>query len=153
VPWALSEDSAAFFGATAGRAIPLFAAGDHAGALDAFLTGAFGPGYRRALDRALPDAWSTAVKDAPTAFAVELPAVQQWDVGRDDLGRARVPTLSVVINEPRWPGFGETHAALQDAIPGCEGIVVDVGSHLLQVADPGRVAAVVSAFLARHPLT
>jgi 3-oxoadipate enol-lactonase len=153
VPWALSQDSAAFFGATAATAIPLLAAGDHAGALNAFLTGAFGPGFHPALDRALPHAWPTAVHDAPTAFGVELPAVQQWNVDRDGLAGVRAPTLLVTNNEPRWPGFAETHEALLDAIPGCQGIVVAVGSHLLQIADPRAVAAVVSAFLTRHPLT
>ena len=63
---------------TAQVALPLFAAGDRAGALEKWLTGAFGPGFRPVLDRALPGAWSQAVDDADTSFGVELISLQEW---------------------------------------------------------------------------
>ena len=152
VPWALSSESGAFIAETAAIAMPRFFAGDHAGAVDAWLTGAFGPGYRPLLDRALPAAWNTAVRDAPTAFTVELPAVQDWSITAGDLAGVSSPALSVVNCDQRWAGFGETHDALLATIPGCDGAVVDVASHLLQLADPRPVSAVVAAFLSSHRL-
>ena len=60
----LSPESAAFVADAAQVALPGFAAGDSEGALDAWLTGAFGSGFRAILDRELPGAWSQAVHDA-----------------------------------------------------------------------------------------
>lgn len=148
----LRPETAAYVGAAAAEAVPRFAAGDHAGALDVWLNGAFGPGFRDVLDRALPGAWETAVADAPTAFATELPALQEWPFGPDDLGSIHIPTLSVVNSGTYWPGFRETHAALLDRLPDAEGVEVSVDSHLLQIAEPAPVADAVAGFLRRHPL-
>jgi len=93
-----------------------------------------------------------AVQDAPMPFGVELPALQAWPVGPDDLVRLGVPTLSLAHREDRWRGFAETHELLLGRVPGCEGAVVEVASHLLQIADPGAVAEPVAAFLSRHRL-
>jgi pimeloyl-ACP methyl ester carboxylesterase len=150
--FALDPVAAAFVADTAQAALPRFAAGDHEGALDAWLTGAFGPGFRAVLDRSLPGSWTTAVRDAGTAFGVELPALQAWRVGPDDLGRLGVPTLSLVHSGDRWPGFEQIHRHLIASIPGCEAAVVDVPSHLLHMADPGAVAEPLAAFLGRHPI-
>ncbi|MFD2093589.1 alpha/beta fold hydrolase [Blastococcus deserti] len=148
----LSPEAAAGVTDAAATAMPLFASGDSAGALDAWLLGAFGPGYRDVLDRALPGAWERAVADAPAAFGSEIPSLQGWAFGPPDLARVRAPTLSVVNTGTYWGGFRETHEALLSGVPGAEGAVVPVASHLLQIADPGPVAAVVADFLHRHPL-
>jgi pimeloyl-ACP methyl ester carboxylesterase len=151
--FALAPETAAYVGAAAGRAMPLFAAGDHEGALDSWLLDAFGPGYRAELDRALPGAWSTAVVDAPTVFGGEVPALQQWAFDLEDLAQIQAPTLSVVSSAAYWTGFRETHEQLVSRIAGCEGTMVPVPSHLLQIADPQAVAEPVSGFLRRHPFT
>ena len=52
-----------------------------------------------------------------------------------------------------WGGFRETHEALLAGLPGCEEAVVPVQSHLLQIADPGPVAAAVAGFLSRQSAT
>jgi pimeloyl-ACP methyl ester carboxylesterase len=148
--FALGPASAQFIQETAQVAIPRFQAGDAAGALEVWLTGAFGAGFRPVLERALPGSWQVAVEDAPAPFGVELPSLQQWPVGPNDLTRVGVPTLSLVHREDRWRGFEETHELLFARVPGCEGEVVEVASHLLQIADPGRVAEPVAAFLSRH---
>jgi 3-oxoadipate enol-lactonase len=139
--------------ATAATAVPRFMAGDHEGALDAWLVSAFGAGYRDVLDRTLPGAWDQAVQDAPAAFGSELPALQGWPYGPADLAAVRSPTLSVVSSATYWNGFRETHEALLQRIPDCEAAVVPVHSHLLQIADPGSVARPVAAFLRRYPVT
>lgn len=150
--FALSPDSAQAPIAAAAAAVPRYAAGDQAAAVDIWLTVAFGPGYRDVLDRALPGAWDTAVADAPAPFSLELPALRAWRVGVDDLARLRPPVLSVVHHDQRWPGFQETHEVLLNRVPRCEGLTLPLGSHLLQLVDPRAVAEGISPFLARHPL-
>jgi pimeloyl-ACP methyl ester carboxylesterase len=149
---ALGPGSAQFLAETAQQALPRLQGGDAAGALAVWLTGAFGPGFRPVLERALPGSWQLAVADAPTPFGVELPALQQWPVGPDDLARVGVPTLSLVHQEERWSGFGEIHELLRARVPGCEATTVELSSHLLQIADPPAMAEPVAAFVSRHRL-
>jgi pimeloyl-ACP methyl ester carboxylesterase len=149
----LSPATADHVTATAAAAVPRFLAGDHAGALDEWLRGAFGTGYREVLDRALPGAWDQAVRDAPTAFGSEMPALQAWPFGTRDLAAITSPAFSVVSSATYWDGFRETHAALLAGMRDCEGAVVPVGSHLLQLADPWPVADAVAGFLRRYPVT
>jgi len=68
-------------------AVQLYRAGDKAGAVDTFLQGTCGPGYRAVLDRALPGAFDQHVADADTFFGQELPALQQWSFTPDDARR------------------------------------------------------------------
>lgn len=150
--FALDPAAAAFVAAAAQEAIPRFMSGNAAGALDIWLTGAFGPGFRPVLDRALPGAWTTAVEDADAAFGVELPALQAWTVGRAELRQITVPTLSLVHIGDAWPGFAQIHNCLLTDIPGCEGAHVDVPTHMLHIADARAVAEPVAEFLGRHPV-
>ena len=151
--FALSPVSAGFIGQTAEAAVPRFQQGDAAGAVETWLTAAFSPGFRDVMERRLPGSWQRAVADAVTAFGVELPALQDWPVGPDDLTRLRVPTLSVVHTGDSWPGFEETHAFLLARVPRAEGVVLHLPSHLLQILVPRPIAEAVAAFLHRHPLT
>ena len=148
--FALDPAASAFVAAAAQEAIPRFMSGDAAGALDVWLAAAFGSGFRPVLDEALPGAWTTAVDDAATAFGVELPALQAWTVGRDELRKITVPTLSLVHVADDWPGFAQIHDILLTVVPGCEGAEVDVPTHLLHIADPSAVARPLAQFLARH---
>ena len=50
-------------------AVQRYAAGDKAGALDIFLQGTCGPGYRAVLDHALPGGFDEYVANADTFFA------------------------------------------------------------------------------------
>ena len=143
----LQPDAAKFVADTAQVALPRFAAGDHEGALDAWLTGAFGPGFRAALDRSLPGAWSQAVRDAGTSFGVELAALQEWPRDATDLESIQVPTLSVVHPDEIWSGFAQIHEATVSHIPHCQAATVAVKSHLLQIAEPVLVAQAISSFL------
>ena len=146
----LTPEAAAFVADTAQVALPRFASGDAAGALDAWLTGAFGPGFREVLEQNLPGAWDQAITDAETAFGVELNALQQWSVGPADLERISVRTLSLLHVADDWVGFGQIHEGLMRRIPGCQEATVDLGSHLLEIADARLVAEAVAPFIAEH---
>jgi pimeloyl-ACP methyl ester carboxylesterase len=147
--FAVAPATAQFVLDTAAEAYRRLGQGDPEGAVDAWLSGAFDPGYREILETTLPGAFTGAVRDADAAFAVEIPSLQGWARGPDDLGRVTQPTLSV-RGGGSWPGFAETHEALLAWLPEGEGLVVPEATHLLQLANPGAVAVGLAAFLARH---
>lgn len=153
-PALMSVPSAARSRVFVGTAVQQYRAGDKAGAVDTFLKGTCGPGYRTALDAAIPGAFDQHVADAATFFEQELPALQQWTFRRDDARRITQPALAVVgagslEMDPIWK---ERHELLLDWLPDAEPLVLPQSSHLMQVTNPDRVATALSAFFARHPL-
>lgn len=149
--FALSPTSLPIIMADIGKSMALYGAGDRAGAVDNWLRGAFGPGYRETLDQALPGVFEQAVADCDTIFQVEGPALQEWQFGPGDLSHIRVPVLSVFHIDPNWSGFQETHEALLQGLPQAETLVVPNATHLLQIQNPRSVAEGLATFFARHP--
>jgi pimeloyl-ACP methyl ester carboxylesterase len=130
----------------------LFAAGDKAGATDAFLSLAVGDGYREAADRTLGAGWfERAVADIDTFFKVEVPALNEWTITADAAARIEKPVLSVVGGDsPEF--FQEGHALIQEWLPQAESLVVPGATHGLQIQNPRAVAEGLAAFLARHSM-
>jgi len=138
-----------------GTAVQLYRADDKAGAIDTFLRGVCGPGYRAVLDQALLGAFDQHVADADTFFSQEMPALQQWAFTQDDAKRILQPTLAVVSTgslelDPIW---GERQQLLLDWLPNVEPFVLSEATHLLQVENPRGMAAGLVAFFARHSLS
>jgi hypothetical protein len=77
-------------------AMERYRAGDPAGAIDLWMRGVAGPGYRQVMEDALPGALERAVADADTFFGQELPAVQRWPFGEADAARVTQPVLAVL---------------------------------------------------------
>lgn len=150
--FALTEPSAAFVGGAIGEAFARYGAGDSGGAMDAWLNGAFGSGYREELERAVPGAVAQAERDAATVFESEAPALQHWSVGPAEIGHIHQPVMSVVHEETRWAGFAETHAALLALLPQAESLVVPNASHLLPLMNPRAVAEGLASFVARQAI-
>jgi pimeloyl-ACP methyl ester carboxylesterase len=132
-------------------AVQHYRAGNKAGAVDAFLCGVFGPGYRAALDDGLPGAFEQAVADADAFFTQEMPAVQQWVFTRDDARRVRQPVLAVQ-GTASLPLFAERQKLLLDWLPNAEPLDLLGISHLLHLQDPAAVAEPLVGFFARHPI-
>lgn len=142
--------------ATIGRlaaAVPLYEAGDHAGAIDAFLDVALGPGeYKSAAEPNLPAGWhDRAVAGADTFFQVEFPAIAEWQFNRELASRITQPVLSVVgaISDAF---FFEADALLREWIPQSETFVLPNASHGLQFMNPRGMAAGLVSFLEKHPM-
>ena len=136
---------------------PVFEAyrgGDRARAVDGFMRNVSGPDYRAVVDRVLPGAFEQGVKDADTFFGQELPAIQQWTLGREDAGRITQPVLSVVgAKSPEVsPIWTERHEMILGWLPKAEGFVLPDATHLLHVQHPRVVAEALAAFFARHLL-
>jgi pimeloyl-ACP methyl ester carboxylesterase len=129
--------------------------GDHAGAVDIFLQGVCGPGYRTIMDQELPGGFDQYVADAGTFFAQELPALQQWSFTREDASRITQPALAVLGAKSEEVGsiWGERHDLLLAWLPNVEPFILPDAAHLLQVQNPGGMAEGLAAFFARHPLS
>lgn len=141
--------SRAFVAAAAER----YRAGDRAEAIDTFLRGVCGPGYREVLDRKLPGAFAQHVADASTFFEQELPALRQWSFTQRDAARIRRPVLAVVTTgslelDVIWR---ERHDLLLAWLPGAESMVLPNATHLLMENTRG-LAEGLRDFLVRHPI-
>jgi pimeloyl-ACP methyl ester carboxylesterase len=135
-------------------AVQLYRAGDKAGAVNTFLRGVCGPGYRPVLDQALPDAFDQHVADSDTFFAQELPALQQWSFTREDARRITQPVLAVIgAKSQEVDGIWvERQELLLSWLPNVEPFVLPDAMHLLQVQQPRGMAEGLAAFFSRHPL-
>lgn len=130
----------------------LFAAGDRAGATDAFLMLAIGPNYREAGDVTLQPGWfQAAVDDIHTFFEFEVPALSEWQLTQELASSIEQPVLSVVGGDSP-PFFAEGHALIQEWMPQAEGLIVPGATHGLQMQSPQFVAEGLAAFLARHSM-
>jgi pimeloyl-ACP methyl ester carboxylesterase len=152
IPAALGDPEVALkFMEGVGKAFAQFGASDKAGAVDTWLTGAFGPGYREIADRALPGWFEQAVKDADVVFQVEAANIQQWNFTPVEAARITQAVLSA-YHQDNWPGFQKAHELLKAWIPQTEGAVLPVERHLLQIMNPSAVAVELAGFFARHPM-
>lgn len=152
IPAALGDpDVALKFMEGVGKAFGQYGAGDKAGAVDTWLTGAFGLGYREVADRALPGWFEQAARDADAVFQVEAPNLQQWNFTPAEAARIQQPVLSA-YHQDNWPGFQKTNELLTEWLPQTESVIVPVTSHLMQIMNPRVVAETLASFLVRHPI-
>jgi len=131
-------------------ALDQYRAGDPAAAVDTFMRGVCGAGYRAPLEAAVPGAFEQAVADADTFFGQELPAVMEWSLDRDAAALITVPAL-VVLGGDSEPVFRERQELLLDWLPNAEPFELPGASHLLQVQEPRAMAEALASFAARHP--
>jgi pimeloyl-ACP methyl ester carboxylesterase len=112
------------------------------------------PGYRSALERVLPGAFTQAVSDAATWFEHELPGLLEWEFGEAQAGRIAQRALAVLggNSQSLGPRFRETYEFLLTWMPHAEGFVLPGASHLMQFERPLALAAALTAFWARHAL-
>jgi pimeloyl-ACP methyl ester carboxylesterase len=130
-------------------ALARYAAGDKAGAIDLWMRGVCGPGYREPLELALPGAVEQAVADADTFFGQELPAVMQWSFGPGEAARVEQPVLAVAGARSE-PFFRERRDLLLAWLPHAEPFDLAGATHLLQVENPDGMAAALAAFFTRR---
>jgi pimeloyl-ACP methyl ester carboxylesterase len=132
-------------------AVEAYRAGDRAAAVDLWMRGVAGEGWREPMDRALPGAFDQAVADAPTFFEQELPAVQTWAFGGEDARRVRQPALAVIGGRSPEvsPVWEERQALLLEWLPHAEPFVLDGATHMLHLQNPRDMAEAIASFAAR----
>jgi pimeloyl-ACP methyl ester carboxylesterase len=131
-----------------------FRAGNKAAAVDGFMRMVSGPAYRAPFEQALPGAFDRGVADADTFFGQELPAIQQWQLAREDARRIAQPVLAVVGEKSLEvsPIWNERQQLLLSWLPNVEGFVLPGTTHLLHVQNPRAMAEALASFFARHPM-
>jgi len=134
---------------------PLFeayAAGDKAAAIGGFLEWSSGrEDYEDVLDATLPGALAEAVKDADTLFTVEMPAIPEWQMGREQASAITHAAL-YVLGSRSLPMFAEGCSDLRAWLPNLKVAVAEGVGHFLHIEDADAVAAPIAAFLAAHPI-
>jgi 3-oxoadipate enol-lactonase len=133
------------------EALKLFRAGERTAAIDTFLRGTCGAGYRRLLEAVVPDALEQALADSETFFNRELPALRAWSFGPQEASRVKQPVLAVLGDRSDYR-FRERHELLLEWLPNVESFVLSGAGHLLHLEQPGRMADCLASFFARHPV-
>jgi pimeloyl-ACP methyl ester carboxylesterase len=131
-------------------AVKQYRAGAKEGAVDTFLRGVFGPGYREPLEHGLPGAFDQAVADADAFFSQELPALwERWSFTEEHARRITQPVLAVA-GENSAPTFLERRDLLCSWLPDAELFDLPHATHLLHLENPKAMAEALSSFFARH---
>jgi pimeloyl-ACP methyl ester carboxylesterase len=144
-----TADQALFVREHVAPATALYRAGDAAGAVDAFATGVFGPGYSDALERGIPGARAQAVADADAFFAAELPALQAWEFREAEARRVTQPVLAVV-GERTAVTVPPRTALLCSWLPNVERFELPGASHLLHLENAPAMAEALASFCGRY---
>jgi 3-oxoadipate enol-lactonase len=140
---------AAWGKAVAVPAVEAYQAGDRAAAVELWMSGVAGEGWREPMERALPGAFEQAVADAPTFFEQELPAVQSWPFGEADARRNTQPALAVSGGRSPEvsPVWEERQALLLAWLANARPFVLDGATHLLHIQNPRGMAEALAAFV------
>jgi pimeloyl-ACP methyl ester carboxylesterase len=137
-----------------GASMPMYQAGDKAGAVNEFLRVVCGKDYRGVLDAQLPGACDQAAADADAFFTGEFPAGAQWQFTKEDAARITQPVLSVLGGSTGaaigLPVYTEIHERVLEWYPNAKPFVLPGAAHLLQVENPRDMAEGLVAFLATN---
>jgi pimeloyl-ACP methyl ester carboxylesterase len=142
------------FLAQAAPVVEAYEAGDHEGAVAAFLSAVGGMTWeacRALLEQRVPGMVAQAVKDADTFFTAELPGVMGWAFGAEEATGIRRPVLSV-LGSRTAPLWVEVAAFLRGALPYVDEVEIDGVGHLLHLERPAPVAAAIAGFLGSNPM-
>jgi pimeloyl-ACP methyl ester carboxylesterase len=134
-----------------GASVPMYEAGDKAGAVDTFLREVCGTHYRGVVEAQIPGACEQAAADADAFFTGEFPAIAEWQFTKEDAARIKQPVLSVVgANTDAaigLPNYSEIHARVLEWFPNAKPFVLTRAAHLLQVENPHDMAEGLATFL------
>jgi pimeloyl-ACP methyl ester carboxylesterase len=121
-------------------------------ALEEFLTLVIGPHWRTDMERHVPGSVEQTRRDARTFFDADLPALLAWQFSAQDANRIRCPVLHVGGTDS-GPWFAEVRGLLLDWFPDAEDVVIDGADHSLAITHTDQVAAALTSFLRRHPMS
>ena len=138
----------------AGPAFEAYGSGDHAHALEMFMTAVSGLDWTAChalLEERVPGALAQALEDADTFFGIELPALTEWEFGPDQAAAIGRPVLSVLGSQTQ-PLWLEVADLLRSSLPRVEELTVEGVGHLLHIQRPEPVARGMAEFLERNTI-
>lgn len=140
------------FGAVMAKAVPLYEAGDKAGAMELFGQTVIGPNFHAVLDQSLPpgyfDRW---VADADTFFQYDAPAMQPWSFTQAEAARIIQPVLNMRGADTQ-PYFCDIYETIQAWLPHAENVILPDATHAMLQTNPKGAAERLADFFASHPL-
>jgi pimeloyl-ACP methyl ester carboxylesterase len=122
-------------------------AGDFALAVDTFLRGVDGPGYRQVVAARLgDDAFARIERDASFSFTDEFRAAVEWDLDPEEAARITTPTLLVTGGDSAAVTmvYDQTATVLAGMLPAARHVVLPGVSHSMPLQDPAGVARLVA---------
>jgi pimeloyl-ACP methyl ester carboxylesterase len=132
--------------------VEIYQSGNKAGALDAFLSAANGPGYRASVKKTLGShALDLALIDVDTFFQIELPALTAWNFRAENARQIGAPVLCMVGDDSD-PFMQSSHELLLTWFENAYQIVIFRATHLMQMMQPRAVAEALARFIARYPM-
>jgi pimeloyl-ACP methyl ester carboxylesterase len=122
-----------------------------AAALDEFLSLVIGPDWHQVAEEQLPGSSVQMRRDTATFFDADLPALLNWEFGREDASRISCPVLYVGgTDSGLW--FAEVHELMLSWFPHAEDVAIEGADHSLALTHAAQIAEALLAFLRRHPL-
>jgi 3-oxoadipate enol-lactonase len=139
-------------GPYAAEAMGRYRAGARAEALDVWMRGVCGPGYREVVDRTIPGAFDQALADLDTFFEQELPALREWTFDAQAASGVTQPALVVLgaDSDKVSPVFAARHELQMAWLPNAEPFVLPGANHLLHVQNPTVMAVALAGFFSRQ---
>jgi pimeloyl-ACP methyl ester carboxylesterase len=150
-PALLIGTGAAQFLEAMGPIFARYAAGDRAGAGEAFLAAVDGPDWRSEISRTVPGGPEQALKDVASVFESDLPSLSEWQFGADEAARIDQPVFYLGGSDS-LPLVAEVHDLVHAWLPQTEDDVLPAANHLLHMRDPAGAASRLADFLKRHPV-
>jgi pimeloyl-ACP methyl ester carboxylesterase len=140
------------FSETMVKAAGMYSSGDKVGATETFAREVGGADFRAVFDQTLPPGYFERwVADADTIIQSELPALQPWQVTREDAARITQPVLNVVGANTR-PYFREIHETVRTWLPHAENFELPNATHCMLQTNPKGAAECLVSFFSRHRL-
>ncbi len=118
-------------------------AGDFEGAAAVMLAGL--GCTKELMDRTLPGSWSAMVKDAPTWFQLDMPALNQWTPDPGKVKAIGVPVAFMSVGE--LPPFLETGELLQKWLPELKLLEISTDHHFFPVTATAETATVIDSWI------
>lgn len=148
-PVLLEVPSGAAFLAGMAPVISRYAAGDMAAAVTATFEALGGREWKDLIATAGPDAHEMAVRDGPTFYRAELPALNAWTFDPVRATGMHRPVMSVLGGDS-GPFFVEGRHLLHERLPHCVNADIPNVNHLLNLQAPQRIANEGAQFIAAH---
>jgi pimeloyl-ACP methyl ester carboxylesterase len=143
--------AAQFFAEVMAPIFAQYAAGDRAGAGEAFLAAVNGPDWRSEIGHTVPGGVEQAIKDVAMVFESDLPSLSEWRFGADEAARINQPVL-YLGGSSSLAFVAEIHELVHAWLPQTEDDVLPGANHSLHMRDPAGAASRLASFLKRHPV-
>ena len=123
-----------------------------ADALNTFLTDVIGPNWQTAAADTIPNTPEQLIRDMATFIETDIPALLAWPFNSQDASHIKQPVLHIGGSDS-GPWFADVRHLILAWLPHTEDVVLPGANHSFATTHPHEVAAALTKFLQRHPIT